>query len=143
MGSISRDSTFDFAFSYICTKEDPRIGNKMDFTPEDDNEVIREAVSKKLYIPLFNPSKKVWRESTQTKASTSPFHIHYSLRYTNEGYNNIVDLVDTNKNYPDSIKYIIKFLGENAMVVTEKFLKSRNVPDIVSIPISLEDYINE
>ena len=47
----------------------------------------------------------------------------------------MVDLVDINKNYLDVIKYIIKFLRGNTMVVTKKFLKSRNVPDIGSIPI--------
>ena len=29
------------------------------------------------------------------------------------------------------------------MIVTKESLKSRNVPDIGSIPISSEDYINE
>ena len=47
----------------------------------------------------------------------------------------MVELVDVNKNDPDSIKYIIKFLRVNTIVVTKKFLNSRNVPDIGSIPI--------
>ena len=54
MGSISRDSTFTFAFAYICTNEYPRTGNLMDFTPESDNEVIRYSVSHNLDIPLAN-----------------------------------------------------------------------------------------
>ena len=49
---------------YICTKKDPRTCKPMDFTPEAEDEVIREAVSHKLYRPLVNPSKKVWRDST-------------------------------------------------------------------------------
>ena len=48
-----------------------------------------------------------------------------------------------NTNDPDSIKYIIKFLRVNPMLVTKDFLNSSNVPDIGSIPISSEDYINE
>ena len=55
----------------------------------------------------------------------------------------MVDLVDVNTNDPDTIKYIIKFLRLNTMVITKELLKSMNVPDIGSIPISSEDYINE
>ena len=36
---------------------------------------------------------------------------------------------------PDRIKYTIKFLIVNTMVVTKEFLKSRNVSDIGSIVI--------
>ena len=54
----------------------------------------------------------------------------------------MAELVDANKNYPDRIKYIIKFLGGNKVVVTKEFLKSRNVPYIGSIKIYSEDYIN-
>ena len=42
----------------------------------------------------------------------------------------MVDLVDVNTNDPDSIKYIIKFLRGDTMVVTKELLKSRNVPCI-------------
>ena len=42
----------------------------------------------------------------------------------------MVELVDVNKNNPDSIKYIIKLLRGNKTVVTKDFLKSSNVPDI-------------
>ena len=55
----------------------------------------------------------------------------------------MADLVNVNTNDPDSIKYINKLLIGNTMVVTKYFLNSRNVPDIVSIQISSEDYINE
>ena len=51
----------------------------MDFNPEAEDEVIREAVSQKLDRSLVKPSKKVWIDSTQTKAPTSPFHIGDSL----------------------------------------------------------------
>ena len=57
----------------------------MNFTPEAEDAVIREAVSHKLYIPIVNPSKNVWIDSTQTKAPTSPFHIGDSLRYPKLG----------------------------------------------------------
>ena len=115
----------------------------MYFTPEAKYEGMRESVSHKLDIPLVNSSKKVWRNSTQNKAPTSPFQIGDYLRYTNEGHNGMVELVDVNTNDPDSIKYIIKFLRVNKMVVTEELLKSRNVTAIESIPIYSEDYINE
>ena len=48
----------------------------------------------------------------------------------------MVEPWDINTNYPDSIKYKIKFLRGNTMIVTNEFLKSRNVPDIGSITIS-------
>ena len=51
--------------------------------------------------------------------------------------------MDVNTNDPDIINYIIKFLILNTMLVTKDFLKSSDVPDIVSIPIYSEDYINE
>ena len=53
------------------------------FTPEVENDVIMEAVSHKLDIPIVNLSNKVWRDSTQTKTLTSPFQIGESIRLTN------------------------------------------------------------
>ena len=52
-------------------------------------------------------------------------------------------MVGVNKNDPDSIKYIIKFLRGNKMVGNKEFTKTRNIPDIESMPIYSEDYINE
>ena len=54
-----------------------------------------------------------------------------------------MDLVDVNTNNSDTIKYIIRFLRGNSIIVTKEFLQSINVPDIGSIPISSEGYINE
>ena len=73
----------------------------------------------KIDIPIVNPSNKVWRDSTQTKTPTSPLHIGDSVRYTNEGHNYMVDMVDLNKNNPDSIKYSIKFLRGKEILVTK------------------------
>ena len=42
--SISGDSTFNLAFSSLCTNEDPRIGKPMDFTLEAEDEVIRGSI---------------------------------------------------------------------------------------------------
>ena len=56
------------------------IGKPMDFTPGVEDEVIREAVSHKLYRNLINPSNKVWRDSTQTKTPNSPLQVGDSLR---------------------------------------------------------------
>ena len=50
--------------------------------------------------------------------------------------------MDINKNDTDSINYRIKLLIGNTMILTKEFLKSINVPDIGSIPILSEDYIN-
>ena len=47
----------------------------------------------------------------------------------------MVEMVDLNTNDSDIIKYIIKLLIVNTMVVTNYFLKSSNVPYIGSIPI--------
>ena len=51
----------------------------MNFTLEVKDEVIREAVSNKLDRPIVNPPKKHWRDSTQTKTTTSTFYISDSL----------------------------------------------------------------
>ena len=51
----------------------------------------------------------------------------------------MVELVNKNTTDTDSTKYSINFLRENTIVLTKEFLKSRNVPDIVSIPIYSED----
>ena len=50
----------------------------------------------------------------------------------------MVKLVYVNINAPDKIKYIIKLLIRNTIVVTKELLKSWNVPDIRLIPISSE-----
>ena len=63
MGSISGIYTFNFAS--IITRYDPRTSNPVDFTPEVEDEVIRDAVSHKSDINLVNPLNKVWRDSTQ------------------------------------------------------------------------------
>ena len=55
----------------------------------------------------------------------------------------MVELVDVNKNDPDSIKYINKFSRRNKMLVTKELIKSRNMPDIGSIQISSEDCIKK
>ena len=64
VGSISRDSTFKFPLSSIWIMEKPRTDKIMDFTPEVEDEVIRDALLHKLDKPLVNPSKKFWRDST-------------------------------------------------------------------------------
>ena len=65
LGSISRYYTFNFAVASICTREGEIIDNPMDVTPEVGDEFIRNAVSHKLYRPLFNPSNKVLVDSTR------------------------------------------------------------------------------
>ena len=55
----------------------------MNFTPEAEDEVIREAFSNKLDRPMVNPSTTTKRYSAQTKYPTSPFHIGEYLRYIN------------------------------------------------------------
>ena len=54
----------------------------------------------------------------------------------------MAEMVDVNTYDTDIIKCFIKFLTLNKMLVNKDLLKSINVPDIVSIPISSEDYIN-
>ena len=51
MGSTPRDYTFNFDFSYIITREDPRTVNLTDFTTEVEDKFIRDAVSKKYTDP--------------------------------------------------------------------------------------------
>ena len=53
-----------------------------------------------------------------------------------------MELVNINTNDPEITKFIINFLRRNKKVVTKEFLKSRNIPDIASIKISSQDYIN-
>ena len=52
----------------------------MDFTPEVEDEVIRDSISHKLDITLVSTSNKVWRNSTKNKTPLSPFNIGDSLR---------------------------------------------------------------
>ena len=79
----------------------------------------------------------------QKKTPTLTFQIGDYLRYTDEGHNEMVDMVDINTNDTDSINYITKFLIGNKRIVTNELLKSRNFPGIGSIPIYSEEYINE
>ena len=115
----------------------------MVYNPEVKDEVIRQVDSHKLYRHLVNPSNKALRYSTQTKTPTSPFHIGDSLRYTNVGQNEMVELVNINTNDNDITKYSIKLFKGNTIILTKDSLKSWNMPDIGSIPISSEYYINE
>ena len=55
----------------------------------------------------------------------------------------MAELVDTNTNYSDRIKYRIKLLIGNTIIVTKYLLKQMNVPDIGSISISSKEYVNE
>ena len=54
VGSISRYSTFNFAFAYIYKREDPRTDKPMDFIRKVEDEVIMDALSHKLDRPLIN-----------------------------------------------------------------------------------------
>ena len=90
MGSISIDPTFNYNFFSLWIREDLRTGKQIYFTPEVEDEVIRDAVSHKLYIPLVNSSNKVCRYSIQTKNPTSTFQICGSIGDTNEGHNYMV-----------------------------------------------------
>ena len=80
-------------------------------------------------------------KNTQTPNPT--LQIGDLLIYTNEGHNEMVYLVYINTNDPKSTNYIIKLLNRNIRLVTKELLKSRNVPDIVSILIYSEYYISE
>ena len=55
----------------------------------------------------------------------------------------MIDLVDIIANYLSIKKYRIELLYENTQVVIKEFLPSINAPNISSITISSEDYINE
>ena len=58
MVSISIYSTSNFNFSYISIREETISGKPMDFTPEVEDEVIRNLLSQKLDKTLVNPSNK-------------------------------------------------------------------------------------
>ena len=73
MGCISIDCRFNFVFDSIYQKKEPIIDKPMDFIPEVEDEFIRYAVSHKLDIPLFNTSRKGYKDSTQTKTPNSLF----------------------------------------------------------------------
>ena len=47
----------------------------------------------------------------------------------------MAEMVDINTNDTESTKYSIKLFHRNTKVFTKEFLKSRNVPDMTSIPI--------
>ena len=63
--------------------EELRTGKPINLTPWYEDEVIRETVSHKWYIPLVNPSKNVFIDSTKTKTKTSTSHIGDYKRYAN------------------------------------------------------------
>ena len=84
-------------------------GNLMNFTPEIQYDVIKEAVSHKFYRPQVNPTPN------------SSFHISDSLRYTNYGHNEMLDLMDIKTNYSDSNNYSTTFLRGNTMIVTKEW----------------------
>ena len=115
----------------------------MNLTLEVEYGVIREAVWHRLNTTLFNQPNKVWRESTQTRTPTLPFHISDYLGYTNGGHNGIVELMDTNTNDADGTKYRILLSTENTMLVTTDLLKSRSVPYLALIAIYSEYYIKK
>ena len=60
--SISKDSTFNFSISPICTREEPKTGKPIYFNPDVEDEVITDLVSNKLDRSLVNPPNKVWGE---------------------------------------------------------------------------------
>ena len=81
---------------FLCLymhEEGSQNSQSNEFIPEAVDEFIRKTVSHTLYIPLVNPPNKVWRDSTQIKTPTSPFQIGDSLRYTNEGHNEMAEIV--------------------------------------------------
>ena len=55
----------------------------MYFTPEVEDEVIRDIVSHKLYTPLVNPATKACIDLIQTKNPTPPLQIGDSLGHPN------------------------------------------------------------
>ena len=55
----------------------------------------------------------------------------------------MVELVNINTNDKDITKYIIKLFKGSTIILTKDSLKSWNMPDIGSIPIYSEYYINE
>ena len=51
--------------------------------------------------------------------------------------------MDINTNGHNITKYSIKLLHKNTKLFTKEFLKSRNMPDIISISFYSEGYINK
>ena len=137
------DAPVTFGFASICTRQDPRTFKSLGFTPEVEDEVIRDAVLHRLDIPLVNPSNKVWRDSRQTQTLSPNLQIGDSVIYTKMVHNQIVQLVYINTNDPKSKKYIINLLCGNTKVVIKELLKSSNITDISSILIYYEYYINK
>ena len=115
----------------------------MGFAREVEDEVIREAFLNKLDRPIVSQLNKVWRDSTQNKNPNLLFQIGEYIRYIDEGHNEILGLVYIKTNDHDITHCSIKLLRLNTITLTKEFLKSRNVPDIGSIPIYSKYYINE
>ena len=92
--------------------EEPRTGKPIYFTPEADDELIREAVSNKLDRYLVNTQK----ESLERLNSKQKYNLTHSdfdsLRYTNDRHNKMVVRVDINTNDLDSMKYIFFYRKE-------------------------------
>ena len=69
-------------------------------------------------------------DSKQSKTSTSHLKTGYSLRYKNEGHNEIMDLTDINANDPAIKNHSINVLSGNTKLVTREFIKPKNEPNI-------------
>ena len=74
-------------FTYIISKEEPRIVEPTEFTPRVENGFLGEATSKILEIIQVNTPNKVWKDSTQYNMRTSHLQNGDLPIYTNEGHN--------------------------------------------------------
>ena len=73
--SISIYFTFNSYFASIYIREDPIIGNPVDFILESEDEVVREAVSHKLDRPLVNPSKIIGDNQLKLNLQLQPYRL--------------------------------------------------------------------
>ena len=63
----------------------------MELTSGVENEVVREEILQRLLRTPLHPSSKVWKDSTQSKITTSYI-------YNKEGHRDMVNFLDINNN---------------------------------------------
>ena len=80
VGSILKDSMFNFAFTYTRTQEKAIIGNSMYFTPDIESEVIVYAISLMLDIPLVNLLKRSGWTQLRSKQQNHTYKIVDSIQ---------------------------------------------------------------
>ena len=65
----------------------------------------------------MDPSNKLWMESTQSKTPASHFEVFEFLLYSSKAHNELVDLLEIDKEDPTCPMYIIRYFCQKKISV--------------------------